>query len=111
MHLFGKKGFLYAQLVTLLFAAAGLGLALFLKAAVMGLRFGLWGFRAVSVIQAYLRGELPASAAADPMMISMVASLMSYTAAISQRPQPAIATADGQPSARNPGVSLVEGSA
>ncbi len=68
MHLFGKKGFLYAQLVTLLFAAAGLGLALFLKAAVMGLLFGLWGFRAVSVIQAYLRGELPASAAADPML-------------------------------------------
>jgi Zn-dependent protease len=68
MHLFGKKGFLYAQLVTLLFAVAGLGLALFLKAAVMGLLFGLWGFRAISVIQAYLRGELPASAAADPLM-------------------------------------------
>ena len=66
MHLFGKKGFLYAQLVTLLFAAAGLGLALFMKAAVLGLLFGLWGFRAVSVIQAYLRGEVPASAAADP---------------------------------------------
>ncbi|MDP3502246.1 MAG: site-2 protease family protein [Myxococcales bacterium] len=68
MHLFGKKGFLYAQVVTLLFAAAGLGLALFLKAAVLGLLFGLWGFRAVSVIQGYLRGELPASAVADPMM-------------------------------------------
>lgn len=71
MHLFGKKGFLYAQIVTLLFAAAGLGLALFMKAPVLGLLFGLWGFRAVSVIQAYLRGELPASAAVDPLQASL----------------------------------------
>jgi Zn-dependent protease len=67
MQLFGTKGFLYAQIVTLVFAAVGLGLALLLKAAVLGLLFGLWGFRAVSVIQGYLRGELPESSRVDPM--------------------------------------------
>ncbi|MBE2248464.1 MAG: peptidase M50 [Myxococcus sp.] len=71
MHLFGKKGFLYAQIVTLGFVAVGLAVSLYAKAPVLGLLFGLWGFRAVSVVQGYLRGELPGgagSSAAHPLL-------------------------------------------
>jgi Zn-dependent protease len=67
MHLFGRKGFLYAQIITLVFAGAGLGLSVFLRAPLLGLLFGLWGFRAVSVVQAYQRGELPLGAASHPL--------------------------------------------
>lgn len=67
MHLFGRKGFLYAQFITLGFAAIGLAFALFFKAPVLGLLFGLWGFRSVSVVQAYARGELPEGSSAHPM--------------------------------------------
>jgi Zn-dependent protease len=67
MRLFGRRGFLYAQLITLLFAGVGLGVSLFLRAPLLGLLFGLWGFRGVTVVQAYRRGELPLGAAAHPL--------------------------------------------
>lgn len=67
MHLFGRKGFLYAQVVTLGFAGAGLAVALLFRAPILGLLFGLWGFRAVTVVQGYLRGELPAGSVAHPL--------------------------------------------
>jgi Zn-dependent protease len=67
VHLFGRKGFLYAQLITLGFAAVGLALGLFFRAPVLGLLFALWGFRAVSVIQAWLRGELPDGGPTHPL--------------------------------------------
>ena len=44
-------------------------------------------------------------------MIATVAHFASTAAAISHSPHPAIATTDGQPSIRSPGVSLVEGRA
>lgn len=69
MRLFGRKGFLYAQLVTLTFAGAGLGLSLLGRAPILAVLFGLWGFRAVSVIQAWRRGELPETA--HPLLLEL----------------------------------------
>jgi Zn-dependent protease len=67
MHLFGRKGFLYAQIITLVFAGVGLGISVFVRAPLLGLLFGLWGFRALTVVKAYQRGELPEGAAAHPL--------------------------------------------
>lgn len=66
-HLFGRPGFLYTQYITLVFAALGFGLSIFLKAPLPGLLFGLWGFQAITLVQAYHRGALPEGAALHPL--------------------------------------------
>lgn len=69
MRLFGRNGFLYAQLVTLTFAAVGLGVSLLLKAPILGLLFGLWGFRSLTVIQAWRQGAIPE--AGHPLLLEL----------------------------------------
>jgi Zn-dependent protease len=78
MRLFGRKGFLYAQLLTLTFAAVGLGVSLLLKAPLLGLLFGLWGFRSVSVIQAWRRGDVPETA--HPLLLEVEQALRALEA-------------------------------
>ncbi|MBL8920582.1 MAG: peptidase M50 [Myxococcaceae bacterium] len=69
MRIFGRKGFLYAQLMTLTFAAIGLGGSFLLKAPILGLLFGLWGFRSMTVIQAWRQGAIPE--AGHPLLLEL----------------------------------------
>ncbi len=80
MRLFGRPGFLYAQLITLAFSAAGVALGVIFKSPLFGLLFGLWGFRAVTVIQAYQRGEVPEGLAAHPLHLELAAAEASLRA-------------------------------
>lgn len=67
MRVFGRRGFLFAQVLTLVVALGAVVAAAFvLEAPIMAFLFSLYGFRAISLINAYRRGEAPVGPAAHP---------------------------------------------
>ncbi len=72
MQAFGRRGFLFAQILALLVASLAVLAGLALNARVLALLFGLYVFRAISLINAYRRGEAPAGAAAHPLAAKLL---------------------------------------
>ncbi len=66
MRLFGRRGFLFAQILTLVVASLAVLLGWAMKAPILAFLFSLYGFRAVTLIGAYRRGEVPQGPAAHP---------------------------------------------
>ncbi len=65
MRVFGRVGFLLAQILTLLVASVAVAFVA-PRAPVLALLFSLYSFRAIWQINAYRRGEAPVGAAAHP---------------------------------------------
>lgn len=75
MRLFGRKGFLYSQLIALALGLAMLPLALAAETAwlgiFMGIFFAMYLMRTALLIQAYRRGELPIDDPASPNEVAL----------------------------------------
>ena len=66
MRLFGRRGYLFAQLLTLGLSLLAVGVGLLGNGPILALLFSLYGFRAAWQIRAYFRGEAPAGPSAHP---------------------------------------------
>jgi Zn-dependent protease len=67
----GRRGFLVAQLLSLVLGGAVVALSLVRQDSFMALLFGLLLFRTIANITAYQRGELPLGEAAHPMVAAL----------------------------------------
>jgi Zn-dependent protease len=70
-RVFGRKGFLYAQVIALVVAAAVLLLSLMWQQVFLAVFFGMYLVGAWSMIQAYRRGEVPAEAPESPKEVAL----------------------------------------
>ncbi len=61
IRIFGRVGFLLAQILALVVAGAAVLLGAYTRNPVLALLFGFYGVRAVTLIGAYLRGDAPAT--------------------------------------------------
>jgi Zn-dependent protease len=103
-RLFGRVGFLVAQILGLLICAAGIGVMLLSggRETYILLLFGWYGIITIQLIAAYLRGDAPTPAAQDPHMQALASAAVAYregklpeakrlvTAALEQDPTPPV---------------------
>lgn len=73
-RLFGRPGFLVAQVVALVFSALLIAFGVAVGAPLVAMLFGLHGFRALASVASYLRGEQPTGAAAHPLSLLLEAA-------------------------------------
>lgn len=70
-RVFGRPGFLYAQLIALVCAAGVLLLSLMFRQVFLAVFFGMYLVGAWSMIQAYRRGEVPEDAPESPKELAL----------------------------------------
>ncbi len=71
MRLFGRRGYLFAQILTLALCLLAVGVGLLGNGPILAFLFSLYGFRSAWQIRAYLRGEAPAGPAAHPAALTL----------------------------------------
>ncbi len=72
VHLFGRRGFLFAQLISVVLGGAMVALGLSTGAFFLAIIFGLNVVRAVAQISGYWRGELPPQGPSHPFELAFL---------------------------------------
>lgn len=71
IRVFGRKGFLYAQVLAIALGGSVVVLSLAIREPFLGLFFGMYIVRAVTLIGAYRRGELPPDDPQSPNEVAL----------------------------------------
>jgi Zn-dependent protease len=70
-RVFGRQGFLYAQILALVLGSAVLVFSAVTRSIFLGIFFGMYMLRSWTLIQAYRRGELPVDAPSSPNEVAL----------------------------------------